>query len=312
MEDYKGKVVVITGGTTGLGYALADLLGERGARVVITARTASKGEAVEAELKGKGYDVKFMQQDITSEEGWKKLAFVVKGEYGQVDFLFNNAGVMLQPNALMKTSIEDWKWIVDTNFWGSLYGLRTFSGLMFTQETGGRIVTTASTASVSAFSGWSPYSVTKTALVRLCECYQAEALKFNLDKVKYNVSLPGVFESEIANSTLRCGDKYHNISGDGKEMPLSQAHTEAGDRLGMLTAKEVATIILDQIDAGNFYLLPHADLTERVVTTEAEALNGNGQPCDQAVVDFAFYAEKLAAQGITGGGDNVDRLTMKA
>ncbi len=312
MEDYKGKVVVITGGTTGLGYALADLLGERGARVVITARTASKGEAGEAELKGKGYDVKFMQQDITSEEGWKKLAFAVKGEYGQVDYLFNNAGVMLQPNALMKTSIEDWKWIVDTNFWGSLYGLRTFSGLMFTQETGGRIVTTASTAGVSAFSGWSPYSVTKTALVRLCECYQAEALKFNLDKVKYNVSLPGVFESEIANSTLRRGDKYHNISGDGKEMPLSQAHTEAGDRLGMLTAKEVATIILDQIDAGNFYLLPHADLTERVVTTEAEALNGNGQPCDQAVVDFAFYAEKLAAQGITGGGDNVDRLTMKA
>lgn len=312
MEDYKGKVVVITGGTTGLGYALADLLGERGARVVITARTASKGEAVEAELKGKGYDVKFMQQDITSEEGWKKLAFAVKGEYGQVDYLFNNAGVMLQPNALMKTSIEDWKWIVDTNFWGSLYGLRTFSGLMFTQETGGRIVTTASTAGVSAFSGWSPYSVTKTALVRLCECYQAEALKFNLDKVKYNVSLPGVFESEIANSTLRRGDKYHNISGDGKEMPLSQAHTEAGDRLGMLTAKEVATIILDQIDAGNFYLLPHADLTERVVTTEAEALNGNGQPCDQAVADFAFYAEKLAAQGIAGGGDNVDRLTMKA
>ena len=312
MEDYKGKVVVITGGTTGLGYALADLLGERGARVVITARTASKGEAGEAELKGKGYDVKFMQQDITSEEGWKKLAFAVKGEYGQVDYLFNNAGVMLQPNALMKTSIEDWKWIVDTNFWGSLYGLRTFSGLMFTQETGGRIVTTASTAGVSAFSGWSPYSVTKTALVRLCECYQAEALKFNLDKVKYNVSLPGVFESEIANSTLRRGDKYHNISGDGKEMPLSQAHTEAGDRLGMLTAKEVATIILDQIDAGNFYLLPHADLTERVVTTEAEALNGNGQPCDQAVADFAFYAEKLAAQGIAGGGDNVDRLTMKA
>lgn len=312
MEDYKGKVVVITGGTTGLGYALADILGERGAHVVITARTASKGEAVEAELKEKGYDVKFMQQDITSEDGWKQLAFAVKGEYGQVDYLFNNAGVMLQPNALMKTTMEDWKWIVDTNFWGSLYGLRTFSGLMFTQETGGRIITTASTAGVSAFSGWSPYSVTKTTLVRLCESYQAEAIKFNLDKVKYNVSLPGVFESEIANSTLRRGEKYHNISGDGKEMPVSQAHTESGDRLGMLTAEEVANIVLDQIDEGRFYLLPHADLTERVVSTQAEALNNNGQPCDQAVVDFAFYAEKLAAQGITGGGDNVDRLTMNS
>ena len=78
----------------------------------------------------------------------------------------------------------------------------------------------------------------------------------------------------------------------------------------MLTAEETAQIMLDQIDEGCFYLLPHADLTKRVVTLEAKAINNNGQPCDQAVVDFAFYAEKLAAQGITGGGDNVDRLTM--
>lgn len=312
MEDYKGKVVVITGGTSGLGYALADLLGAKGARIVITGRRVEKGTEVEAALREKGYDVTFKQQDVTSEEGWKQLAFAVKGEYGQVDYLFNNAGVMLQPNALMKTTMEDWRWIVDTNFWGALYGLRTFGGLMFTQEAGGRIVTTASTGGVSAFSGWGPYSVTKTALVRLVENYQAEALKFNLEKVKYNISLPGVFESEIANSTLHRGEQYNNIGGNGKEMPLSQAHTEAGDRLGMLTAEEVAQIILDQIDEGRFYLLPHADLTECVVNTEAEALNNNGQPCDQAVVDFAFYAEKLAAQGITGGGDNVDRLTMNA
>ncbi len=310
MEDYKGKVVVITGGTSGLGYALASLLGAKEARIIVTGRRAEKGTEVESKLKEKGYDVTYMQQDITSEEDWKQLAFKIKGEYGQIDYLFNNAGVMLQPNALMKTSIEDWKWIIDTNFWGSLYGLRVFGGLMFTQETGGRIVTTASTAGVSAFSGWAPYSVTKTALVRLVENYQAEALKFNLEKVKYNVSLPGVFESEIANSTLHRGEQYNNIGGNGQEMPLSVAHTESGDRLGMLTAEETAQIILDQIDEGRFYLLPHADLTERVVTTEAEALNNNGQPCDQAVVDFAFYAEKLAAQGITGGGDNVDRLTM--
>lgn len=310
MEDYKGKVVFITGGTSGLGYAFAEILGEKGARIVITGRREDKGQKAEADLKAKGYDVTFMQQDITSEEQWKQLAFKVKGEYGKIDYLFNNAGVMLQPNALMKTTLEDWKWIMDTNFWGSLYGLRVFGGLMFTQPEGGRIVTTASTAGVSAFSGWAPYSVTKTALVRLVENYQAEALKFELEKVKYNISLPGVFESEIANSSLHRGEKYHNIQGDGKEMPLSKAHTESGDRLGMLTGPETAQIILDQIDEGRFYLLPHADLTERVVSTEAEALNNNGNPCDQAVVDFVFYAEKLAAQGITGGGDNVDRLTM--
>lgn len=310
MEDYASKTVVITGGTSGLGLALARILGKRGARIVITGRRAEKGDAAVASLGEKGIEAKFVQQDVTSEEDWNKLAFTVKQEYGTVDYLFNNAGVMLQPNALMKTTLEDWRWIVDTNFWGSLYGLRIFGGLMFTQPEGGRIVTTASTAGVSAFSGWAPYSVTKTALVRLVENYQTEAAKFGLEKVKYNVSLPGVFESDIANSTLHRGERYNNIGGNGEEMPQSAAHTEAGDRLGMLTADETAQIILDQIDEGRFYLLPHADLTERVVSLEAEALNNDGQPCDQAIVDFAFYAEKLAAQGITSGGDNVDRLTM--
>ena len=311
MEDYTGKTVVITGGTSGLGYAFAKILGSRGANIVITGRREEKGQQALEKLQAEGISVRYIQQDVSNESDWNNLAFAVKSEFGTVDYLFNNAGVMLQPNALMKTSLDDWKWIVDTNFWGSLYGLRIFSGLMFTQPEGGRIITTASTAGVSAFSGWAPYSVTKTALVRLVENYQAEALKFDLAKVKYNVSLPGVFESEIANSTLHRNQEYNNINGNGHEMPLSVAHTESGDRLGMLTADETAHIILDQIDERHFYLLPHADLTERVVTLEAEALNNNGQPCDQAVVDFAFYAEKLAAQGITGGGDNVDRLTMK-
>lgn len=310
MEDYAGKTVVITGGTSGLGFALAKILGGRGASIVITGRREEKGAEAVEKLQAEGVSARYLRQDVSSESDWNNLAFTVKSEFGGVDYLFNNAGVMLQPNALMKTSVSDWKWIMDTNFWGSLYGLRVFSGLMFTQPEGGRIVTTASTAGVSAFSGWAPYSVTKTALVRLVENYQAEAIKFELDKVKYNVSLPGVFESEIANSTLHRNEEYNNINGNGQGIPLSVAHTESGDRLGMLTAEETAQIILDQIDEGCFYLLPHADLTERVVTLEAEAINNNGQPCDQAVVDFAFYAEKLAAQGITGGGDNVDRLTM--
>ena len=310
MENYEGKVVVITGGTSGLGLALAKNLGERGARIVITGRNAEKGAAVEAELKGAGADVMFVQQDITSEESWNALAAKVVADYGAVDYLFNNAGVMTRPAPLMKLTVNDWKWVMDTNFWGSLFGLRTFSMVMMGQENGGRIVTTASTAAASAFSGWAPYSVTKTALLRLVENYQTEALKFGLDKVKYNVSLPGVFESSIINATLNRGEAYANEGVVEQEAPLSKAHTPAGDRLGSLTAEEVAQICLDQIDEGRFYLLPHADLTEHVVTLEAQALNNNGMPTDQAVVDFAFYAEKLAAQGIEAGGDNVSRLSI--
>lgn len=311
MEEYAGKVAVITGGTSGLGYELAKQVGARGARVVITGRNAERGAEVEADLQAQGLDVKYIQQDVSSEEGWGILAKQVAGTYGKVDYLFNNAGVMTRPNSLMKLSINDWKWIVETNFWGPLYGLRTFSGLMFMQEGGGRIVTTSSTGAVAPFSGWAPYSVTKTALMRLVECYQTEALKFGLDKVKYNVALPGVFESGIANSSLHRNAEFKNEGVEEQEMPLSKAGTPAGNALGMITAAETAESMLADIDAGKFYLLPHPDLTEFVVNKEAEALNGSGEFADQAVIDFAFYAQKLAAAGQDAGdGANVSRLSI--
>ena len=147
--------------------------------------------------------------------------------------------------------------------------------------------------------------------MRLVECYQTEALKFGLDKVKYNVALPGVFESGIANSSLHRNAEFKNEGVEEQEMPLSKAGTPAGNALGMITAAETAESMLADIDAGKFYLLPHPDLTEFVVNKEAEALNGSGEFADQAVIDFAFYAQKLAAAGQDAGdGANVSRLSI--
>lgn len=311
MMEYAGKVAVITGGTSGLGYELAKQVGARGARVVITGRNAERGAQVEADLQAQGVEAKYLQQDVSSEEGWGILAKQVMDEYGKVDYLFNNAGVMTRPNSLLKLSVNDWKWILGTNFWGPLFGLRTFSGIMMMQEGGGTIVTTSSTAAVAPFSGWAPYSVTKTALMRLVECYQTEALKFGLDKVKYHVALPGVFESPIANSSLHRNAEFKDEGVEEQEMPLSKAGTPAGNALGMITAEETARIMLEDMDAGKFYLLPHADLTEFVVCKEAEALNGADTLADQAVIDFAFYAERLKAAGADAGdGANVSRLSI--
>ena len=82
MEEYAGKVAVITGGTSGLGYELAKQVGARGARVVITGRNAERGAEVEADLQAQGLDVKYIQQDVSSEEGWAVLAKQVAGTYG--------------------------------------------------------------------------------------------------------------------------------------------------------------------------------------------------------------------------------------
>lgn len=84
MEDYAGKTVVITGGTSGLGYAFAKILGTRGATIVITGRREEKGQQALEKLQAEGISARYIQQDVSNE--------------------------------------SDWKWIVDTNFWGALSG----------------------------------------------------------------------------------------------------------------------------------------------------------------------------------------------
>ena len=114
MQNYENKIAVITGGTSGLGYAFADLLGQAGAKVVITGRRMENGEKAEAELKGKGIEALYVQQDVTEEESWDKLLKIVLGTYGRIDYGFINAGVMARPKPSMQLTMNDWNWVLDT------------------------------------------------------------------------------------------------------------------------------------------------------------------------------------------------------
>ena len=176
MNNYENKVAVITGGTSGLGYAFAELLGKAGAKIVITGRREELGFKAEAALKEMGIDVMYVQQDVTDEADWDNLLKTVIGTYGRIDYAFNNAGVMARPKPGMNLTMKDWDWVLDTNIHGTLYGLRKFTGAMMMQPDGGHIITTASTASIAPFSMWGPYSVSKAAVLRLVETFKGEML----------------------------------------------------------------------------------------------------------------------------------------
>jgi NAD(P)-dependent dehydrogenase (short-subunit alcohol dehydrogenase family) len=298
MENYKDKTAVITGGTSGLGLAIAKNIGKKGAHIFITGRREEKGKSVEQELRDAGIDATYIRQDISVEEDWDKMIEAVHEKTPVVDYLFNNAGVMTRPNVLLKTTKKDWEWIFQTNVWGPMYGLQKFTVLMTGQENGGSIITTASTASVAAFSMWAPYSVSKTALMRICECYATEAKITKNDKVKYYVSFPGVFESNISNATVYRDEQYKNDGEPEKEMPATKAGTLEGDKLGKITAEEAAQIILDEVDRGHFYIFTHPDLTTALILEQANAQILNKPIVDQATYDFGFYAKKLHEKGI--------------
>lgn len=298
MENYQGKTALITGGTSGLGFAIAEQIGKKGAEVFITGRRIDKGEAAVKKLQNEGVKAAYIHHDISVEESWDQVIRAVKEKTSAIDYLFNNAGVMSRPTPLLKLTKKDWEWVMDTNFWGPMYGLKKFTALMMKQEGGGRIVTTASTASVAAFSLWAPYAVSKTALMRMVECYASEAKLLKMDKVKYNVSFPGVFESNISNSSVYRNEQYKNDGVTEQEAPSSKAGTLEGDKLGKITAEETAKIILSEVDKDHFYIFTHADLTTALLLEDTSAMILNKPIVDQAQYDFAFYAKKLEEKGI--------------
>ncbi len=311
MGKYENKVAVITGGTSGLGYAFAELMGREGAKVVITGRRMELGESAEAKLKEQNIDALYVQQDVTEEESWDKLLKIVLGSYGKIDYGFINAGVMARPKAGMQLTMNDWNWVLDTNIRGTLLGLRKFTGAMMMQEEGGNIITTASTASIAPFSMWGPYSVSKAAVLRLVESFQGEMTLGKITKIKYCVSLPGVFESDVINGTCYRSEKYRNPGEQDQPVTAAKAHTLDGDKLGYITAAEAAESIIGQMEAGKFYIYTHEDLSLSLLPEQFKSLQNEQGLTDQAIFDFAFYAKKLTAQGVEVSSSNLQKMTQK-
>lgn len=310
MKNYENKVAVVTGGTSGLGFAFATLMGKAGAHVVVTGRRERQGIKAVSELMKMGVNALYVQQDVTVEADWDKLLKTVIGKYGRIDYAFNNAGVMARPKPAMKLTMNDWDWVLDTNIHGALYGLRKFSGAMMMQEDGGCVITTASTASIAPFSMWGPYTVSKAAVLRLVETFAGEMKLGKIDKIKYCVSMPGVFESDVSNGTCYRNEKYKNPGEEEVPTPVSKAHTPDGDKLGAITALEAAQQVIDQMEEGKFYIYTHPDLSLSLLPEQYKSLKNEQGLTDQAVFDFAFYAKKLAEQGVDVGASRLQNMTQ--
>lgn len=294
MEDYKGKVAVITGGASGIGFGIALALGQKGCKIVVTDINVKAGKAAEIILNSEGIKAFFIEHDISNETSWDTVIEMIKKEFNEVHYLFNNAGIVNRAVPLKKMIIKDWQWVLGVNLWGPLFGLRKFTELMEGQAVQGQIITTASTAAVAPFSNWTAYSVSKAAVVRLVENYQAEANLYKKDKVKYSVVMPGVVETNIFNSELNRPSEYANADNNPpKEITAKGAGTAEGDTAGKITVELAVERILKQIDYGYTYIYTHRDLTARLIIEQSSAMLLNKAPVDQLVVDYAYYAKKM-------------------
>lgn len=141
MGRLDSKIAVITGGTSGIGAASAELMAKEGAVVILAARNEDQGVAEEWKIQGAGGNARFIQCDVTKREEIIKLYEMVKEQYGRTDILMNNAGV-LRTDVLEDIKDEDWDLVFNTNLKSVLYVCQAFIGML--QHSHGVILNNAS------------------------------------------------------------------------------------------------------------------------------------------------------------------------
>ncbi len=182
-NNVEGKVVVITGASSGLGEATARLLSAQGATVVLGARRTERIQAVADELTGKGGKALAIQTDVTDIDQVQRLVDAVQ-TYGRIDVMINNAGLMPQ-SPLERRKIDDWNQMIDVNIKGVLYGIAAALPYM-QQQKGGHFINVSSVAGHKVRPGGAVYAATKHAVRVLSEALRMEVKPYNILQVAKN------------------------------------------------------------------------------------------------------------------------------
>ncbi len=194
-KQIEGKVVVITGASSGLGEAAARHLSAEGATVVLGARRAERIESLAGELTGRGGRALAVATDVTDCAQVKRLVDAAVQAYGRIDVMLNNAGLMPQ-SPLERLRIDEWDRMIDVNLKGVLYGIAAALPHMQRQKSG-HIINVSSVAGHKVRSGGAVYAATKHAVRALSEGLRQEVKPYN---IRTTVISPGVVASELPGS----------------------------------------------------------------------------------------------------------------
>ena len=191
-NNIKGKVVVITGASSGMGEAAAKHLAQYGATVVLGARRTDRIEKLANEIQESGGKSLAIATDVTQRDQVKKLVDSAVEKFGRVDVILNNAGIMpLSPMDRLK--VDEWDQMVDVNIKGVLNGIAAVLPHMKNQKSG-HIINTASVAGHKIFSGSAVYSATKFAVRALSEGLRMEVKPYN---IRTTIVCPGAVKTEL-------------------------------------------------------------------------------------------------------------------
>lgn len=196
-KEFNEKVVLVTGGSSGIGKATALMFAQEGAKVVIAGRRVAEGEQTVHEICEIGGDAIFLKTDVSQASEIEALVNKTVDIYGRLDCAFNNAGVS-KMCSLIDSSEEDWDYIINTNLKGIWLSLKYETAQMLKQGSGA-IVNMASLAAVAGTANMSIYSASKGGVIALTT---ATAIEYAKSNIRINVVSPAVIKTPILEKIL--------------------------------------------------------------------------------------------------------------
>lgn len=222
--DFRGKTVVVTGASSGIGMALALEFGELGANVAICARSDGKLKELAEVIESKGSKVEWCVADVSKEEDCRRLIETVVARFGGIDVLICNAGISMR--ALFDdVDLSVLHRLMDVNFWGTVYCVKY--ALPYIQRSRGSVVGVSSVAGIHGLPGRTGYSASKYAMTGFLETVRIENLKKG---VHVMIACPGFTASNV---------RFAALTADGS----SQGETPREEEK-MMTAEEAAHRII--------------------------------------------------------------------
>ncbi len=248
MDDFTGKVAVVTGGASGIGRALCLAFARAGARVVAADLDASGLAETVAGVARAGSGAIAVRTDVSRLGDVQALAERAFSEFGAVHVLCNNAGVALW-GGLESATHRDWEWAIGVNLWGVIHGVEAFVPRMIARKEPGHIVNTASMAGLIASQGLGVYNTTKYAVVGLSETLQKDLRGYGIG---VSILCPMGVRTAIRQSSRNRPAELRNADGreSGGEVELIGRYLEP---------EHVAERVLGAIRANRLYVITHEE-----------------------------------------------------
>ena len=257
MRDLAGKTAFVTGGASGIGFALGAAFAQAGMKVMLAdIETDALAEAVKS-LHDFGPNVRGVACDVADPVSVERAAKASYQAFGNVHVVCNNAGVAAA-GGVDNISLDNWRWVLDVNLMGVLHGIRTFLPHIRAHGEGGHIVNTASMAGMNSGLGFSPYVASKFAVVGMSEGLATQLKPF---AIGVTVLCPGYVRTRIGESGRNRPQRYGATQTLDPASPAGLLLAQISERLQSgLDPLDVASRVLAAIREDELYVFTHPEM----------------------------------------------------